>query len=149
MSNKFRNKVLSINTYQIELLLLNVVLSGIGVIRAMAWISNDDEHLINASPIYINMSKHVEISSVGWLLLISSLFLFMSEFMKEKASKYMSCISAFISGIIHLMFGMMSVDHASLPTTYYTEMLVGIILLIVAFLGGVDLWRKNLSQHTE
>lgn len=139
----------NLNTVQIETLMLNIVLSGLGVVRAMAWIGNDREQLINASPIYVSMSKYVDISSAGWLLLISSIFLFMSEFMNEKSNKYMACISAFISGIVHLLFGMISVDHANLPTTYYTELLVGIVLLIVAFLGGVDIWRKKLSQNTD
>lgn len=139
----------NLNIAQIETLMLNIVLSGLGVVRAMAWIGNNKEQLINASPIYISMTKYVEISSAGWLLLISSIFLFMSEFMNEKSSKYMACISALISGIIHLLFGMISVDHANLPTTYYTELLVGIVLLIVAFIGGVDIWRKKLSQNTD
>lgn len=144
-----KDKLMNINSIEIELLLLNVLTSGMGVIRAYAWITTEKSNLENASPIYVKMNEYMDIQAMGWLLMIASIVLFFSEFMKETAQKYMYIISTFIGSVINMLFGMIGVDNANIFTTYYTSMLVGIVMFIMFMLGVLDLWKTKRSQITD
>lgn len=144
-----KQKLLNINSIEVELLLLNIMISGMGVIRAYAWIIADEDYLENASPIYVKMGEYTDIQAMGWLLMIVSIVLFLSEFMKEKAQQYMYVISTFIGGIINIVFAMIGVENANIFTTYYTSMLVGIIMIIMFMLGVLDIWKTKRSQTTD
>ncbi|WP_433912374.1 hypothetical protein [Staphylococcus sp. LKG3-3] len=144
-----KDKLLNINSIEVELLLLNVLTSGMGVIRAYAWIATEKNSLENTSPIYVKMNEYMDIQAMGWLLMIASIVLFLSEFMKETAQKYMYIISTFIGSIVNVLFGMIGVDNANIFTTYYTSMLVGIVMFIMFMLGVLDLWKTKRSQITD
>lgn len=144
-----KQKLLNINSIEIELLLLNIMISGMGVIRSYAWITADEDYLENASPIYIKMSEYMDIQAMGWLLMIASIVLFLSEFMKETAQKYMYVVSTFIGSIIHVVYAMIGVENANIFTTYYTSMLVGIVMFIMFMLGVLDIWKTKHSQTTD
>lgn len=144
-----KQKLLNINSIEVELLLLNIMISGMGVIRSYAWITADEDYLENASPIYIKMSEYMDIQAMGWLLMIASIVLFLSEFMKETAQKYMSVISTFVGSIIHVVYAMIGVENANIFTTYYTSMLVGIVMFIMFMLGVLDIWKTKHSQTTD
>lgn len=138
-----KQKLLNLNTVEVELLLLNIMISGMGVIKGYAWIAADKNYLQDASPIYIKMAKYMDIQAVGWLLLIVSIVLFLSEFMKEKAQQYMFSISTFIGSIIHITYAMIGVGSANIFTTYYTSMLVGIVMFIMFVMGVLELWKTK------
>lgn len=144
-----KQKLLNINSIEIELLLLNIMISGMGVIRSYAWITADEDYLENASPIYIKMSEYMDIQAMGWLLMIASIVLFLSEFMKETAQKYMYVVSTFVGSIIHVVYAMIGVENANIFTTYYTSMLVGIVMFIMFMLGVLDIWKTKHSQTTD
>lgn len=144
-----KQKLLNINSIEIELLLLNIMISGMGVIRSYAWITADEDYLENASPIYIKMSEYMDIQAMGWLLMIASIVLFLSEFMKENAQKYMYIVSTFVGSIIHVVYAMIGVENANIFTTYYTSMLVGIVMFIMFMLGVLDIWKTKHSQTTD
>lgn len=144
-----KQKLLNINSIEIELLLLNIMISGMGVIRSYAWITADEDYLENASPIYIKMSEYMDIQAMGWLLMIASIVLFLSEFMKETAQKYMYIVSTFVGSIIHVVYAMIGVENANIFTTYYTSMLVGIVMFIMFMLGVLDIWKTKHSQTTD
>lgn len=140
-----KQKLLNINTVEVELLLLTILTSGMGAVKGYAWIVSDEDYLEGASPIYVKMSQYVDIQSAGWLLLIASIVLFLSEFMKENAQKYMYIISAFFGSIVNLMYGMMGVGNANIFTTYYTSMLIGIVMFIMFMIGVLELWKMKRS----
>lgn len=140
-----KQKLLNINTVEVELLLLNIMISGMGVIKGYAWIAADKDYLQDASPIYVKMAKYVDIQAMGWLLLIVSIVLFLSEFMKEKAQQYMFAISTFIGSIINITYAMIGVGSANIFTTYYTSMLVGIVMFIMFMMGVLELWKMKRS----
>lgn len=117
-----------------------------GVIKGYAWIAADKDYLQHASPIYVKMAKYMDIQAMGWLLLIVSIVLFLSEFMKEKAQQYMFVISTFIGSIINITYAMIGVENANIFTTYYTSMLVGIVMFIMFMLGVLNIWRTKNSQ---
>ena len=141
-----KQKLLNINTTEVELLLLNIMISGMGAIRSYAWIAADRDYLEDASPIYAKMAQYTDIQAVGWLLFIVSIILFLSEFMKEKAQQYMYVVSTFIGGIINIAYAMIGVGNANIFTTYYTSMLVGIIMFIMFMLGVLNIWKTKNSQ---
>ena len=141
-----REKLLNINSVEVELLLLNIMISGMGVIRGYAWIVADRDYLEDASPIYIKMAQYMDIQAIGWLLLIVSIVLFLSEFMKEKAQQYMFVVSTFIGSVINIVYAMIGVENANIFTTYYTSMLVGIIMFIMFMLGVLNIWKTKNSQ---
>lgn len=69
--------------------------------------------------------------------------------MKETAQKYMYVASTLVGSIIHVMFAMIGVENANLFTTYYTSMLVGIVMFIMFTLGVLDIWKTKHSQTTD
>lgn len=141
-----KQKLLNINTVEVELLLLNIMISGMGMIKGYAWVVSDKDYLEDASPIYVKMAKYMDIQAMGWLLLIVSIVLFLSEFMKEKAQQYMFVISTFIGSVINITYAMIGVGSANIFTTYYTSMLVGIIMFIMFMLGVLNIWKTKNSQ---
>lgn len=141
-----KQKLLNINSVEVELLLFNIMISGMGVIRSYAWIAADRDYLEDASPIYVKMAEYTDIQALGWLLFIVSIILFLSEFMKEKAQQYMFVVSTFIGGIINIAYAMIGVGNANIFTTYYTSMLVGIIMLIMFMLGVLNIWKTKYLQ---
>lgn len=138
-----KQKLLNINTVEVELLLLNIIISGMGVIKGYAWIAADKDYLQDASPIYVKMAEYLDIQAMGWLLLIVSIVLFLSEFMKEKAQQYMFAISTFIGSIINITYAMIGVGSANIFTTYYTSMLVGIVMFIMFVMGVLNIWKTK------
>lgn len=144
-----KNKILNVNTVEIRELLLIVMASGFGVIHAYAWIVSEKEYLKNASDIYKEMEHIVDISAVGWLLLVSSLVLFLSEFMKPKPQKIMVIGSSFICSVIHLLYGMIGVESANIFITYYTNMLVGIIQASIFLTGVIEFWKIKQLQTSD
>lgn len=144
-----KQKLLNINTVEVELLLLNIMISGMGMIKSYAWIAADEDYLEDASLIYVKMAHYIDVQAMGWLLMIASIVLFLSEFMKEKAQQYMFVISTFIGSVINITYAMIGVGSANIFTTYYTSMLVGIIMFIMFMLGVLDLWKTKRSQITD
>lgn len=54
-----KQKLFNINSIEIELLLLNIMISGMGVIRSYAWITADEDYLENASPPYLYENERI------------------------------------------------------------------------------------------
>lgn len=149
MTAKTDHKIKNINTVDLRMLLLIVMLSGFSFVRASGWAISGDTKLKHTSDIYVKMSAYVDISTIGWVLLIFSMLLFLSEFVRSDLSTYLLCISTLACSFIHLLFGMISVDSASLFTTYYSNMLVGIVHFLLFITGVIDIWKTKISQTTE
>ena len=51
------------------------------------------------------------------------------------------------SGVIHITFAMISVETANVASTYYINMLIGFIQLLVSTTGVLQFGKPKLIEH--
>lgn len=121
--------------------LLIVLVSLLGFIRGMEWIVRSSHSLQQSSDIYITINQYMDIQSLGWLLVIASIVLFSAVFIKG-SSAYISMIIGGIGiGTIFLFYGLVTVEAATLISTYYTMLTVSIYGYLLAGIGASALWK--------
>lgn len=126
--------------------LLILLLSILGLIRAIEWIGRSNEALVKASKIYVTINQIVDIQSLGWLMLISSLVLLSTIFIPGRI-KYVSMLIGSASvGFIFLFYGMASTEFANLIATYYTFVTLGLYGLLLSGIGGIALWKTKQKK---
>lgn len=136
-------RILRLTQREIMSKTLIILLSGLGIARSKAFISTNTEQLKNVSKLYIKMSEIMDIRTIGWLLLIFSFVLLSSSFFKDSVSQILLIIGCAICGTIHILFGMIGVDTANLPSTYYSNILIGVVQYLVLLTGVNELWKTK------
>lgn len=121
-------------------ILMIVVMSGM---RAFEWLTRSTEKLEQLSDIYIVMSHVMDIQSAGWLLLIFSLTLGASIFVRGRGGQLLLIIGGSGVGLMMTFYSMVASANALLFATSYTVGTLGVAALIVAVLGGISLWRTR------
>ena len=109
--------------------------------RGLEWVVRSNEVLKNSSDIYIKLSQFMDIDTLGWLLIIASIILFLSVFVKKETGYILLIIGGFSVGTCFLMYGMISVETATLLSTYYTMISIGLYGYVLASIGGIALWK--------
>ena len=118
--------------------------AGLGFIRGADWIRTENEHLKSVSDIYIKMSEVMDINTLGWLLVLFSVLLFLSLFFDESVESWFCVVGGFVCGTIYLLYGMISVDNSDLAATYYIGFLTAVMDYVIFITGVVNLWKiKN------
>lgn len=143
------NRLLKLDIDDMRSNLFVILLAGFGAIRAIEWIVKDVGQLANYSDLYLKMSVYMDIHTIGWFLFLFSIVLFLSIFFESIVSHYLVILGSFVCGSIHLVFGMISVDSADFFTTYYTNMLVGVIQYLLLLTGVIGLWKHKNSQNID
>ncbi|WP_440868126.1 hypothetical protein [Staphylococcus shinii] len=88
----------------------------------------------------------MDIQSLGWLLVIASIVLFSAVFIKG-SSAYISMIIGGIGiGTIFLFYGLVTVEAATLISTYYTMLTVSIYGYLLAGIGASALWKTKRKK---
>lgn len=136
-------RILRLTQREVTSKILVILLSGLGIVRSQAFISTNTEQLKNVSKLYIKMSEIMDIETIGWLLFLFSLVLLSSSFFKEGVSQILLIVGCAICGTIHILFGMIGVDTANLPSTYYSNMLIGVVQYLVLLTGVNELWKMK------
>lgn len=136
-------RLLNLNQTMIFSRLLIILLAGMGLVRSGAFIFIDKEHLRNVSDLYIKMEELLDIQTIGWFLFLFSFVLFLSAFFRGFISQLLLVIGAIVCGTIHILFGMVGVDTANLPSTYYSNLFIGVVQYLVFILGVVELWKNK------
>ena len=121
--------------------LLIVLVSVLGFMRGLEWVVRSNEVLKDSSDIYIKLSQFMDINTLGWLLIIGSIVLFISVFVKKETGYILLVIGGFSVGTCFLMYGMISVETATLLSTYYTMISIGLYDYVIASIGGIALWK--------
>lgn len=127
--------------YELMAKLLVLLLSAFGYMRGSEFIVRGDQSMKNASDIYIKLSHYIDVQSVGWLLIISSTFLFIAIFTRTELSSYFLLVGGLTTGTIHIFYGLIAVEEARVIATYYTTLSIGIFQYILAYIGGVSIWK--------
>ena len=73
-------RLLQLHPNEIFVKLFVILLAGLGLVRSLNWISARTETLKHVSDLYVKMSKYMDIDTVGWLLFLFSIVLFLSAF---------------------------------------------------------------------
>jgi len=136
----------SIRIYELMANLLIVLVSVLGFMRGLEWVIRSEEVLKNSSDIYVKLSQIMDIDTLGWLLIIASIILFLSVFVKKEAGYILLIIGGFAVGTCFLMYGMISVETANLLSTYYTMISVGLYGYVLASIGGIALWKTTKKK---
>lgn len=126
--------------------LLVVLISVLGFMRGLEWVVRSSEVLRNSSDIYVKLSQFMDIDTLGWLLIIASIVLFLSVFVKKEAGYILLIIGGFSVGTCFLMYGMVSVENATLISTYYTMISIGLYAYVLASIGGIALWKMRKTK---
>lgn len=137
------SKFLELHQNEVFVKLLIILLSGLGVTRSYGWITANTQHLKNVSDLYVNMQKYMDIHTIGWFLFLFSILLLLSAFFEGISGYVMLIIGALACGAIRIVFAMISVETANLPSTYYSNMLIGFIQLLVALTGVFAIWKMK------
>ncbi|EGS40309.1 hypothetical protein KS414_11265 [Staphylococcus capitis] len=138
-------RLLQLHPNEIFVKLFVILLAGLGLVRSLNWISARTETLKHVSDLYVKMSKYMDIDTVGWLLFLFSIVLFLSAFFDNTTGYILLIVGSVPCGIIHIAFGMISVESANVSSTYYINMLIGFIQILVAINGAFSIWKiKNL-----
>ncbi|MCT1482240.1 hypothetical protein M3C31_00060 [Staphylococcus hominis] len=136
-------KFLALHPNEIFVKLFIILLAGLGVTRSYSWIVADVDRLQSVSKLYIKMSKYMDIHAIGWILIIFSGVLFLSAFFDKSIGYWLLVIGSLACSVIHILFAMISVTTANVATTYYINMLIGCIQLMVAVTGVITLWKMK------
>ncbi|MDK3656277.1 hypothetical protein O0A22_11725 [Staphylococcus pseudintermedius] len=123
--------------------LLIILLGVLGLFRGVEMITRDDEVLQNASNVYFRISQYVDIQSLGWLLVISSLILILSVFFKSKSAYTLWIIGGVACGSIHLYYGFVATETAKFINTYYQNITISLYQFILAVMGVCLLWKTD------
>lgn len=136
-------KLLKLHQNEILVKLFVLLLSGLGFLRSFTWITADTNNLKSVSDLYIKMSDYMDIHTIGWFLLIFSIIVFISAFFDAPNGYVMLTIGALGSGVIHITFAMISVETANVASTYYINMLIGFIQILVSLTGVFAAWKTK------
>ncbi|HJG39055.1 MAG TPA: hypothetical protein K8V44_04545 [Staphylococcus saprophyticus] len=126
--------------------LLIMLVSVLGLMRGLEWVVRSSEVLKNSSDIYMKLSQIMDIDTLGWLLIIASVVLFISVFVKKEAGYVLLVIGGLSVGTCFLMYGMISVETATLLSTYYTMISIGLYGYVLASIGGIALWKTRKKK---
>ena len=123
--------------------LLILLISILGAIRGLEWISRDGETLVKASKIYLTISQVIDVQTLGWLMLISAAVMASTIFISGRVRYVSMVIGGFATGSIFLFYGMASTEFANLVATYYTFVTLGLYGYILCGLGVIALWKMR------
>ena len=132
-----------INTSDLMSNLLLLLLAVTGWIRSLEWIDKTVDELEKISPLYTKISLYFDIQTMGWFMLIGSFILIAAMFLDGKAYAIFIVLGNSLSGFIHILFGLLSVSGAEMFTTYYINLSVGIIQIILVAIGVLILCKKQ------
>lgn len=85
----------------------------------------------------------MDIRTIGWFLLIFSIIVFLSAFFDAPNGYFMLTVGTLGSGVIHITFAMISVETANVPSTYYINMFIGFIQILVSITGVFAVWKTK------
>ncbi len=131
----------NINPYELFSNLLILLLVCNGVLRSWDFITMKTKTLETVSPLYITLAQYIDIHALGWLFMIFSITLLLSVFFRDKVSYIFLVLGSVGSGIIHIIFGVIATEGAVLFVTYYFMLFCGVIQIILAIVGGTQLWK--------
>lgn len=121
--------------------LLIILLASFGIMRAFEWISRSTAELKHASDIFVGLNQYVDIQTTGWLLLLGSLILLTSVFIRGRAAYILMILGSLIFGFIHLFYAGVASQSALLLETVYRANTLGVFGLLVAGIGVWALWQ--------
>lgn len=127
--------------YELLANLLIILLSAFGVMRGLEFVIRGDCAMQSASKVYINLSHYADIQSIGWFLLIASVVMLCSVFMKGKGAYILLIIGSLCAGSVFLFYGMVATESAKVIATYYTTITIGLYQYILAGIGVISLWK--------
>lgn len=123
-----------------------ISIAAFGLMRAFEWISRGKGELKNASDIYVELNKYLDIQTTGWLLLISSIILLAAVFTRGRTTDLLLIIGGLIFGIIQLVYAAIAANDALLLETVYRANLLGVFGIIIVVIGGISLWRTRKKK---
>ncbi|EGQ3068511.1 hypothetical protein KEI82_002452 [Staphylococcus pseudintermedius] len=132
--------------YELLANLLIILLSSLGLMRGIEMVLRDDDVLENASSVYSKLSQYIDIQSLGWFLVISSIVLLSSVFCKGKASYLLWVIGGTACGIVHLTYGLIATESAKFINTYYQNVTLSVYQFILASIGVISLWKIKMNK---
>lgn len=141
--NKILQSLRKINVASMgfDLLILSTGVSGI--IKSSEWINSAPTKFQSVTPFYRNINQMIDLQTVGWFLLISSLLLLSSVFIRTPNEHRLMIIGGLSSGIIYFIYGILAVDQATLYTTYYNNLINGWVQILIAGMGAISLWKTK------
>lgn len=126
--------------------LLIILLSAFGIMRGSEMVIRGENSMQNAAKLYIKLSEYVDIQSIGWLLLSSSLLLAISVFTEGTITFLLLTIGGLTTGTVHIFYGLVAVEGAKVVATYYTTLTLGIYEYIICAVGVMGLWKTNKNK---
>lgn len=127
--------------------LLIVLLGAFGLMRGFEMVIRGENSMQSAAKLYIKLSEYVDIQSIGWLLLMSSVLLVLAAFTENKTSFLLLAIGGLAAGTVHIFYGLVAVEGAKVVATYYTTLTLGIYEYILCAVGVMGLWKLNKSKE--
>ena len=127
--------------YELMANLLIVLIAALALMRGFELAVRSPISMKDASNIYIEISKVMDLQSFGYLLLFFAIILLVSVFFRGISSYILMVIGSLGVGTLHILYGMASSETAKLIATYYTTTTIGIFAFIVATIGGIALWQ--------
>lgn len=126
--------------------LLIVFIAALGILRSFELAIRSTQSLEGVSEIYVTMSQYADLQLVGVCMLLSSIILLISAFIRSNTGYVLMIIGAFGSGVVHLFHGMASSESAKLIATYYTTSTIGLVDFILVGIGVYVLWRNHKTK---
>lgn len=115
--------------------------------RGSEMVIRGENSMQSAAKLYIKLSEYVDIQSIGWLLLMSSVLLVFAAFTENKTSFLLLAIGGLSAGTVHIFYGLVAVEGAKVVATYYTTLTLGIYEYILCAVGVMGLWKLNKSKE--
>ena len=143
INKKKKTQKKKINLHELLANLFIILVATLGGIRGLEWMISDSYKLGNVAQLYEFMSNIADIQSLGWILLVASILIFIAAFLKGKVA-YIFLLFGGVSGaFVHYIYALASIEGANLFTTYYTALVLAAAQLILALVGGIMLWKKK------
>lgn len=141
--NKIKRSLSKINIASMgfDILILSTGVSGI--IKSSEWINAAPTKFQSVTAFYRSINQIIDLQTVGWFLLISSLLLLSSVFIRTPNEYRLMILGGLFSGIIYFIYGILAVDQATLYTTYYNNLLNGWVQILIAGMGAISLWKTK------
>lgn len=132
---------MGIKVYELMANLLVVLIASMAMMRGLELAMRAPASLKDASSIYIEIAKVMDLQTFGLMLVLFSVILLTSVFFRGTVSYIMMVMGSLGVGFLHVIYGMASSESAKLVATYYTTTTIGIFAFIVATIGGIALWQ--------